>query len=59
MTTDFLETYAPPKPEGARTCRVCGCWEYNACWDDEIGACWWVEDDLCSHCVSDDKLEVA
>ena len=40
----------PPAPEGAPTCRVCGCWEYAACWDDERGACWWVEPDLCSHC---------
>ena len=40
----------PPAPEGAPTCRVCGCWEYGACWDDERGVCWWVEPDLCSHC---------
>ena len=39
-----------PAPEGAPTCRVCGCWELGACWDDERGACWWVEPDLCSHC---------
>ena len=41
----------PPAPEGARMCRVCGCWEYAACWDEDLGACWWVEDDLCSHCA--------
>ncbi|MDB5447604.1 MAG: hypothetical protein JWQ97_2921 [Phenylobacterium sp.] len=29
-----------------RTCRVCGCWEMEAC----DGGCWWVEDDLCSAC---------
>lgn len=41
----------PPAPEGVPTCRVCGCWEYGACWDEDLGACWWVEGDLCSHCV--------
>ena len=34
-----------------RACRVCGCTEDNAC----EGGCWWVEDDLCSACVVDDK----
>lgn len=32
-----------------RTCRLCGCTEHNACVDDR-GPCWWVEQDLCSHC---------
>lgn len=41
----------PPAPPGEPTCRVCGCWEYAACWDDDCGACWWVEPDLCSHCA--------
>lgn len=36
--------------DGARSCRVCGCTEDNACVDDERGACWWVDADLCSHC---------
>ena len=30
-----------------RTCRVCGCWEMQAC----EGGCYWVGDDLCSACV--------
>lgn len=33
-------------------CRVCGCTQYNAC-VSEYGACWWVEDDLCSACVEE------
>lgn len=33
-----------------RTCRDCGCTENNACIHPEHGPCWWVEDDLCSHC---------
>ncbi|MXY64095.1 MAG: hypothetical protein F4206_16880 [Gammaproteobacteria bacterium] len=37
-------------PPGWRSCRECGCWEYNACWHEELGACWWVKEDLCSHC---------
>lgn len=41
----FVESEMP-------TCRECGCWEYAACWDDEQGACWWVDDDLCSHCAN-------
>ena len=33
-----------------RRCRVCGCTEDHACVDDEVGPCWWLEADLCSHC---------
>lgn len=32
-------------------CRVCGCSDYDACWHDLLGACWWVQPDLCSHCA--------
>lgn len=32
-----------------RTCRVCGCWELEACGS----GCWWVDDDLCSSCETD------
>lgn len=33
-------------------CRSCGCVWNNACWDPELGTCWWVDDSetLCSHC---------
>jgi len=31
-------------------CRVCGCTENNACVSPYSGACYWVEDDLCSAC---------
>ena len=41
----FVESEMP-------TCRVCGCWDYTPCWDDEWGGCWWVDDDLCSLCAS-------
>lgn len=33
-----------------RHCRVCKCSERNACHHAELGACWWVAEDLCSHC---------
>jgi hypothetical protein len=33
-------------PEGK--CRVCGCTDSHAC----VGGCYWVEDNLCSNCVS-------
>ena len=40
------------RPEGWPSCRVCGCWEYDSCWDEDQGvACSWVEPDLCSRCV--------
>lgn len=31
-------------------CRVCGCTDDHACSEAGLGACWWVEPDLCSHC---------
>ncbi|HRH61656.1 MAG TPA: hypothetical protein PL045_13855, partial [Chitinophagaceae bacterium] len=42
-----LEIIQLPK----RACRECGCTENNACYHPELGACWWVEQDLCSHCM--------
>lgn len=33
-------------------CRECGCSEFNACHSPTLGNCWWVEDDLCSHCAN-------
>lgn len=33
-----------------RTCRACGCTEEFACTNHVDGSCWWVEDNLCSHC---------
>lgn len=38
-------------PEGVQTCRECGCWHFDACWDERTGPCGWVEKDLCSHCA--------
>ena len=35
-----------------RICRVCSCTEHNACVHPTHGACWWIEGDLCSHCVN-------
>ena len=40
-----------PVPAGWPSCRQCGCWEYGVCFDEEVGACWWVEEDLCSFCA--------
>ena len=48
----------PPAPEGAPTCHVCGCWEYDACWSEEDGTCSWVHDDLCSHCAPRGETEM-
>ena len=33
-----------------RTCRACGCTDSHACINHVDGPCWWVADDLCSHC---------
>jgi len=38
------------KIENKRVCRICGCSDDNACYNDDMGICWWVEKDLCSHC---------
>ena len=35
-----------------QVCRECGCTDRFGCQSDEAGPCWWVEDDLCSHCKS-------
>ena len=44
-----------PAPSGERSCRVCGCWEWDACWTTQRGACWWEQADLCSFCALDDS----
>jgi hypothetical protein len=41
---------AYPLLAATRRCRVCGCTDTNACVDPEHGPCWWIEQDLCSHC---------
>ena len=37
--------------DGYVKCRRCGCWDFDACGSERLGACWWVEEDLCSHCA--------
>jgi hypothetical protein len=34
-------------------CRECGCTDERACVDPALGACSWVEPDLCSFCAPD------
>ncbi|BBB91040.1 MAG TPA: hypothetical protein PKA28_10735 [Methylomusa anaerophila] len=46
-TQDLLSKLAELKND-IRRCRVCGCTDDNAC----LGGCYWVEEDLCSKCVS-------
>ena len=43
---------AGPELDGFPRCRCCGCWEYNSCWDEIFGSCWWVEGGLCSRCAN-------
>ena len=45
-------------PAGWPSCRTCGCWEFDACWDEAVGACWWVEGDLCSHCEDKAMIDI-
>lgn len=33
-----------------RICLQCGCTENDACVHPDFGPCWWVEENLCSHC---------
>ena len=33
-----------------RICRACGCTDSHACTNPIDGPCWWVGEDLCSHC---------
>lgn len=42
---ELLELY-----RAGGVCRVCGCTEYSACEDDDLGPCSWAEPGLCSHC---------
>jgi hypothetical protein len=38
--------------EGHRTCRICGCWQEDAC----ESSCSWVAPDLCSACLDPAEL---
>ena len=52
----FMLSFAPlppacRHPEPVQTCRVCGCWQYDACLGENGETCHWVEADLCSACA--------
>jgi hypothetical protein len=38
------------------SCRRCGCTDDRAC-QTEDGPCFWVEDDLCSACATDEEID--
>lgn len=46
---DDEDDYQEEEPS-IRTCRQCGCSPNDPCIHQQYGPCWWVEDDLCSHC---------
>lgn len=48
MPWDEYSDLWDPMPE--RVCRECGCSDNDACIHPVHGNCYWVEDDLCSHC---------
>jgi hypothetical protein len=43
--------YVHARPVTKQVCRVCGCSDEDACMHPSLGNCWWMEWDLCSHCV--------
>lgn len=38
-----------------RACRLCGCTQDHACYDEERGACAWASADVCTHCAGTAK----
>lgn len=53
------QKYINETVQAKRVCRVCGCTELNACIDKDCrNNCYWVEDDLCSACVTEPKGEL-
>ena len=46
----LIPLYLEPALLNMPMCRACGCWEYEACYDEDIGPCWWSQTDLCSFC---------
>lgn len=60
----FMISFAPlppvcRHPEPVQACRVCGCWQYDACLDENGEPCHWAEADLCSVCAPADRAGVA
>lgn len=46
-----MKDFRPEKEDyEEQTCKKCGCTQNDACCHPEYGNCWWVEEDLCSHC---------
>ena len=39
-------------PAPVQACRACGCWQHDACLDENEEPCHWVEADLCSVCAA-------
>lgn len=51
---DVLDMAAVFDPVVGDTCRVCGCWDYDACVDPDRGPCGWAAPNLCdSHRARD------
>ncbi len=48
FTNGEILYHPAPAPQ---VCKVCGCSEYDACYHPLLENCWWMEPDLCSHCV--------
>ena len=34
-----------------RSCRICGCTDWNACIEPDGYPCCWIEENLCSNCA--------
>ena len=46
----LIPLYSEPALLDMPMCRVCGCWEYAACYAEDIGPCWRSQIGLCSFC---------
>lgn len=45
-----LMIFRKQKLKYMQVCKICGCTETTACFHPKIGPCFWIQEDLCSHC---------
>ena len=55
LTTFKAEGYA----DVTNICKKCGCADLDACVNAAGSSCWWVQDDLCSHCATKKERKTA
>lgn len=55
----ILEKFDRDGHGDSEVCKLCGCWEMDACLDSNGVGCFWVEDNLCSECATPEQVEKA